>query len=138
MKALTFLLAGLVLGLGPAGCAVARKLQPLPDPMEIPGAIASADELQDRLAAARQIGSDKLRDRTLAHLAREAADATLTAQLTEALDGISTPDRKDAATAHCALRLALRGRSDLGVELAGRIAAPDVRDRTLSRLAMGK
>lgn len=120
-----------------AGCSLSYQLKPRPDPMEIPGTVASPDDLQSRLAAAREISSVNLRDQTLASLAGEAANSTRPELIQNALNSISSVNLRDATAAQCALRLALKGRSDLGMELARLIQSQNLRDQTLARLATG-
>lgn len=130
------LVAASVLAAG--GCSLSYKLQPKPDPMEIPGTVASPDDLQNRLAAAREISSVNLRDQTLASLAGEAANSTRPELIQNALNSISSVNLRDATAAQCALQLALKGRSDLGMDLARLIQSQNLRDQTLARLATGK
>lgn len=131
------LLASMVL-LAPAGCSITRTLPPQPDPLEIPAAIPSADELQGRLNAANAISSINLRDQTLAALALESVNASRPELTKQALMGISSMNLRDTVAADCAVRLGRGGRSDLGLELAGLIGSSNLRDQTLSRLATGK
>lgn len=134
----TFLFLFAAALLAAAGCSLTYKLKPRPDPMEIPGRVASPDDLQNRLAAAREISSVNLRDRTLAALAGEAANSTRPELIQDALNSINSLSLKDATAANCALQLALKGRADLGMDLARLIQSPNLRDQTLARLATGK
>lgn len=120
------------------GCSLSYKLRPLPDPMEIPGTVATPEDLQNRLAAAREISSVNLRDQTLASLAGEAANSTHAALIQDALNAITSVNLRDATAAQSALQLALKGRSDLGMELARVIQSQNLRDQTLARLATGR
>lgn len=122
----------------PLGCSLSRTFTPPPDPLEIPGPVPSADELQGRLNAANAISSLNLRDQTLASLAIEAVTASRPDFAKQALMGISSMNLRDNVAADCAIRLSRQGRSDLGIELAQLITSTNLRDQTLSRLATGK
>lgn len=135
-RPLQLLLAALTMA--SAGCSLSYKLKPRPDPMEIPGTVASPDDLQARLAAAREISSVNLRDQTLAVIAGEAANSTRPELIQNALNAITSVNLRDATAAQCALQLALKGRSDLGMDLARLIQSQNLRDQTLARLATGK
>lgn len=124
--------------LATSGCSLTYQMKPRPDPMEIPGTVASPDDLKARLAAAREISSVNLRDRTLAALAGEAANSTHPELIQEALNTIVSVNLRDATAANCALQLAFKGRSDLGMNIARLIQSPNLRDQTLARLATGK
>jgi len=131
-----FLLVAALFAAG--GCSLSYKLRPRPDPMEIPGTVATPEDLRNRLAAAREISSVNLRERTLASLAGEAANSMHAALIQDALSAITSVNLRDVTAAQCALQLALKGRSDLGMELAQVIQSKNLRDQTLARLATGK
>jgi tRNA A-37 threonylcarbamoyl transferase component Bud32 len=109
------------------------KLMPPPPPPAAPG--ASHEALVERLDAASTITEPDVKDKSLAELAADAADAGELEIAKSALEKMTDTDARDAATHDCAVSLAKNGRRKDAVEMAKLISDSDLRDKVLAELA---
>lgn len=92
-------------------------------------------KLASRLEAARAISFMGERDKALAAVAKDAAEAGEAEIVKESINGIQFLDLRDQTKAACALKLNERGHGAAAVEVAKSIQFMNKRDEVLAQLA---
>jgi predicted Ser/Thr protein kinase len=110
-------------------------MTPPPPPAAPSAPGASHEALVERLEAAETITDNDVKDKSLATLATDAADAGEVEIAKSALEKMTDTDERDAATHDCATQLAKNGRRKDAVEMAKLISDSDLRDKALAELA---
>ncbi len=97
----------------------------------------AAGNLASRLEAAKAIHDVEERDKALAKVALDAADACDSAVANQALAAMHDVSDKDKAAYSAALRLAKAGNADAAVATAKIIHDTELKDKTLAKIAKG-
>ena len=98
---------------------------------------AAGGNLAGRLAAAKGMQNVFEKDKALAQVARDAADAGDAAIADQALAAMQQVLEKDKAACSAALRLAKVGKAEAAAATAKVIREIDLKDKTLAKIARG-
>jgi hypothetical protein len=91
-----------------------------------------------RLEAARQVTDPMQKNRVMAKLAGDAAEAGLGELVKQCVITISDPLLRNTNAANCALKLAKAGQEPAALELARLMSDPLQRNEVLAKVAMGE
>ena len=105
-----------------------------PRPAEEP---INAEELAGRLGAAKGIHDVAEKDKALARVARDAADAGVAEIADQGLAAMHDVSVKDKAAYAAALRLAKAGKTEAAAATARAIHDVSLKDKTLAKIATG-
>jgi hypothetical protein len=102
-----------------------------------PGPGAAGGDLAGRLTAAKAIHDVAEKDKALAHVARDAADAGDPGTADQAIAAMRDVSAKDTAAYSAALRLAKAGKAEAAAATAAAIRDVALKDKVLGKIAKG-